>query len=422
VAALRGLLTPATKLFLLALCSRTAYLVIVRPPFESAYWALADGLLQDGSLAIQGIRSTEFEPLYPLFLAISRVITRHHVFTVQLLQVAMAAVGVIYMYRLTNVLTGQKRLAAIAAILFALDPLLVRQAAGASEASIVTTLLVVFAYHFVTAKTAVRAVIAGVWLGLAVLTRMMVLPLVPLGAGVLLARRQPRAALALALIATVIILPLPVRNHAVNRSWWPTRGGVNLFIGNSEYTASLLPDHDLDLLQEQASALVARELPEPSVITADYERAVDALLTRHAFDHMGRQPLQTLSQKALNVLYFFSPRLIPFRIATPETRVVIESSGKVVVANSEARPIIEVVAHSLVYTPVLVSAIIGVCLRRHELSGDAILWCIVATFIVVHAMYFPATRYRAPTSFVLFFYAAVALERALILALAARGR
>jgi hypothetical protein len=117
----------------------------------------------------------------------------------------------------------------------------------------------------------------------------------------------------------------------------------------------------------------------------------------------------TLRQKALNILYLFSPRLVPFYITGSDTRA-IDRSGHVIVENPRRRPFIEVVSYSAFYTPVLLAAFIGVYLRRCQLSRDAILWCIVANFTAIHAVYFPATRYRAPMEFVLLFYAAAALQ------------
>jgi uncharacterized membrane protein len=51
-------------------------------------------------------------------------------------------------------------------------------------------------------------------------------------------------------------------------------------------------------------------------------------------------------------------------------------------------------------------------MRRRDWRRDAILWSNAAVLILVHVVYFPATRYRAPMEFVLLFYAAVALARA----------
>ncbi len=398
-------------LFFLAALPRLAYLLAARPPFDSAYWVLSSGLLRDGSLALDGVRLTDFEPVYPIFLAISRVLVGNHMFAVQVLQVAVTSTGAVCLYRLAKTLTGRLRIALISAALYAGYPLLIRQAPQPSELALVTTLLVAFSYFFVRASTAAGAAVAGVWLGLAVLTRTTMLPLLALGPAVLIADRRPRSALALALAALVVVSPLPIRNHAVNGSWWPTRGGVNLYIGNSPYTAALLPDQDLDLLQQHAQALVARERPDLSEAAPDHDRVVDALLTRHALTTMAEHPLRTLGQKAWNVLYFFSPRLVPFDVATPETRVVIGPAGEISVEDSEPRPLAEVLAHGAASSFVLLCALAGIWLRRHDLRRDAILWCSVVTVVAVHAMYFPATRYTAPMAFVLLFYAAVALER-----------
>ena len=78
-----------------------------------------------------------------------------------------------------------------------------------------------------------------------------------------------------------------------------------------------------------------------------------------------------------------------------------------IVENPRPRPRIEVLAYSAFYTPVLLAALIGIYLRRRDLlRRDAVLWCVIGTFAAIHALYFPATRYRAPVEFVLLFYAA----------------
>ena len=398
-------------LFLLAALPRLAYLCVARPFFTGVYWAAAGGLLYDGSLAVEGTKTTALEPLYPLFLAVSRFLARDHLFLVQVFQVAIASLGAVYLYRLAEVLTGRPWLAAISAFFYAVDPLLVRQAGGGSDLALATTLLVAFSYVFVSATTTAGAAVAGVLLGLVVLTRTMAVPLVALGAGVLIADRRHPAALAMAVAAVVLIVPFPIRNHSVDGSWWPTRSGLNLFEGNSPYTPALLPTYDLDILAEQSESFVAHERPDLSAAAPEYEHLVDIFLTRRALAYMAERPLRTLYQKMWNVAYFFSPRLVPFRVSTPDTRLAIGPTGRVTVENSAPRPLVEEITYSVFHSFVLVTALIGVYLRRHNLRRDAILWCVAATFVAVHVMYFPATRYRGPMEFVLLFYAAVTLER-----------
>jgi hypothetical protein len=391
---------------------RLAYLLYARPEFDGVYWAMADALLRDGSLAINGTSTTDFEPLYPIFLSLSRMLTGNRVALVQVVQVAVASLGGLYLYRLAESLTGQRRVAAISAVLFAVDPLLVRQAALHSDAALTTTLLIGFASCFVSSKTIAGAARAGLWLGAVILCRTMTLPLVIAGAGVLMVDRRFRAAAAMTVAALLVFMPLVVRNHAVNGSWLPTRSGLNLYVGNSPYSAALLPDDDVDLLIPVAEAIVARERPDLTPEAPDYARVSDAVLTRHSRSHISEDPPRAIGQKVLNILYFFSIRPVPYRVIADDTRLVIRD-GKAVVENAQPRPLAEVVVYSVSYTLVLASALAGLFLRRTGLRRDVLLWCVTGTFVAVHAIYFPATRYRAPMTFVLWFHAAVAFDRAL---------
>ena len=400
-------------LFALAALVRLIFLFVVRPPFETMYWDLSTSLLREGALAIEGARTTDFEPLYPVVLAVLRLVWRDHALLVQAFQTVIASLGAIYLYRLALALTGRGQIAAIAALLYAIHPLLIRQAAAPADLTLATTLLVAFAYYFVTGATTAGMALAGFVLGLLVLTRAMTVPIVAFAAVQLVAERRFRASLALTAVVAALVLPFLVRNQSVNGSWWPTRSGLNLYLGNSPYTAALLPHDDLDQLDAQASALIDGELSRVSSSSPEFERAADRLLTRHALDYMAEHPLQTLRQKFLNTLYFFSPWLVPFDVATSETRTEIDPSGRVVVLNAQPRPAIELVSYAAFYTPVLAAALVGIYLRRRDLRQDAMLWCIAATFVAVHALYIPATRYRAPMEFVLLFYAAVALQRLL---------
>jgi hypothetical protein len=396
--------------FCCAAALRIAYLLAQRPPFATAYWVLADGIRQSGPLAAPWATATDFEPVYPLFLAAARSLVGDDLLRVQVCQSAIASVGAVYLYRLALVLTGRPGAAFVSGLLFAGYPLLIRQAPAASESALFTTLLVGFAYYFVSARRLRDWVTAGLVLGLAVLTRSMVLPVLVFGAAILLTRRQPIAALVFFAAAALLSSALPARNHRANGSWLPTRSGLNLYVGNSPYSAALIPDYSLDLLGTVAGELVAARRPDLSPELPGYERAVDLFLTGEAYRYMAAQPVRTLEQKLKNVGYLFSPRLVPFEIATVRTRVVISPAGTVIVEGGKARPRGEALAHGVSLTLVLAGAIVGIYLRRREFRRDAILWSIVITFVTVHAVYYPATRYTGPMIFVLLFYAAVAVE------------
>ena len=75
--------THAVLLFALGAVLRLTYIAIFRPSFDSVYWSLSSGLLDTGSLSVDGIRVTDFEPGYPMFLAGTRLLLGHHPLIVQ---------------------------------------------------------------------------------------------------------------------------------------------------------------------------------------------------------------------------------------------------------------------------------------------------------------------------------------------------
>ena len=165
----------------------------------------------------------------------------HSVLLVQVIQCIVAACGAVFLYRLAASLTGTRRVGAIAAVLYAGYPLLVRHSPDRTDAALMTTLLIAFAAEFVTATTPRRAARAGIWLGLAVLTRAMALPLIPLAAAIQWWNGARRSAAALTVTALVVVAPYAVRNYALNGAMLPTRSGLNLFISNSAVHRKHLP-------------------------------------------------------------------------------------------------------------------------------------------------------------------------------------
>jgi 4-amino-4-deoxy-L-arabinose transferase-like glycosyltransferase len=400
-------------IYALAISPRILYLLIARPVFESQYWALSDSLLANGRLGFDGVKTTAFEPAYPLFLALARTLVGNRTLLVQVVQSAVAALGAVFLYRLAATLSGRRRVGVIAGMLYAVYPLLIRHSADRTDAALMTTFLLAFASQFTAATTPARAAAAGGWLGLAVLTRMMALPLIPLAAAIQRRNHGWRGAAAVTLPALVVIAPYAIRNYALNGAIVPTRSGLNLFISNSEYTAKIFPDYGPDILEEYAASVVESRGVSPGPSSPGLERAYDKLWTRYALEEMTQHPWRTAGLKLRNVLYFFSPRLVPYHVPTATTTIQLGEDGTFTVENSPPRRAVDRIVYAISYTPVLALAVAGVWLRRRDLRRDAILWCIVMTFVVAHAMYFPTTRYRVPIEFVLLFYAAVAIDRRL---------
>lgn len=397
--------------FAVAALARLAYLAIFRPSLEGPNLALADSLASSGVLGFSGVPSTSFEPIYPALLAAGRMLLGDRTLAIQIVQACIAAAGAAFTCALAQRLTSSRRTATIAGLMFALHPLLIRQAAAATDLGLTTTLLAAFAASFVTIVDTRSAAAAGAWLGLSVLTRSMTVPLVVLSAVILAFRRQPREAAALSLTAIVCIAPMVARNYAVGGVPWPGRSGINLFIGNSPHTSALLPTYDLDLLEADAYDRFIRANPD-AASDGGGDAAFDAFLTREAIRYMAGHPWSTTRQKLLNVAYMLSPRIAPYEVSGPDTRLRVENGRVLGVDGSVPRRASEIAAHALTSLVLLAGSAAGVYLRRRELlRSDAILWSIFGTVVVINAVYVPATRYTAPMQFVLIFYAAVAFAR-----------
>ena len=113
---MRSKMAITTGLFSLAAVPRLIYLFAASPRFEDWHWTLATGLLQHGALEVNGARTTDFDPLYPVFLAAVRWVVGDRVTAVQTVQVLVASFGGLCLYWLAEALTGRRRVAVIAGV------------------------------------------------------------------------------------------------------------------------------------------------------------------------------------------------------------------------------------------------------------------------------------------------------------------
>jgi hypothetical protein len=394
----------------LAAAVRLGYLLAAPPVFTIYYWDAASSLLHDGSLAIEGVRTAALEPLYPLFLAAARLLVGDPPPVVQAVQALVASCGAVYLYKLAMALTGRRRIGLLAATLFAVYPLLVHHSIDGTESALLTTLLIAFAYQFVTMRTIAGAAAAGGWLGLAVLTRTVALPLL-LVAPLVAAAKSIRLAIAIAAVAVLLLTPFMLRNYALNGAIVPARTGINLFIANCEYAAGVIAEYGPDILVPYGESRLAAEGLADLPVTPATERQWDTAFRRLAFAEISQRPLAILWLKIRNVFTFFSPILVPHRYTSAATTIHLGERGESRVEGGSLRPLGQRVVYSLSYGSVVVLAGFGLFARRRNLASDTILWCVVLTFAAVHAVFFPSTRYRAPVDFVFLFYAAIGVDR-----------
>ena len=387
-------------------------------PSPDAYWYVADDLFRHGTLSLWGEKTTAFEPLYPLFLAVSRGLTGDNYFLTILIQIGISALGCFFLYKLSLLLSGDQRIAFLASLLYSFSPYLIAKTSAFWVVTLFTSLLIMSAYYYCKAVDLRNSLYCGAAFGLTFLTRAMILPAFVFGLVMLIFRRRFLHAVIIFTTAFILVSPYLVRNWQLDRSLLPTRSGWVLFQGNCEYSDQLIPKYSPTLLSTYAFELVRKEKPELvdpqrgyGQIEGKNSAAFNTFYTKKALEFMKTNPWKTLRLKALNILYLFHPRLVAFYPIGKVGDVKITAEGKIKVTNLPSRsPFVEW-GYTTYFSVLLLAAPLGVYLRRKELHKDSIFFCIVFSFIVVHSLYWPTTNYRAPMDFILMFYAACGLKR-----------
>ena len=374
---------------------------LIGPPGGEAYqWQLSDGLLAHGALLYEGVPTAAFEPLFPILIALVRLVA-DSITAVVSIQIALSCAGAILIDRLASRVSGSAGAGLIAAALFSLYPYFIRQSVGMLELPLFLTLMLAAWL----AWSAERPVVAVSMLALATLTRAFVGPLIVI-ALVLVAVRRPRSAVPAAVAAMLLLAPWLAHNYSVSGRPWPSRHEQLLFASNNPNTVNIVPRHDMDLFLYISEPVLAsvRGLPEP-VPNLDQEYA------RAATDWWRANPMQAAWVKLRSAAYLFVPRMIPYEPADEGSQLVIDEGGRVHTSMPRIRPFLQEVAHGGAAAVVLVMGLVGWWGRRSAWRPDVLLLATVALVTVTAGVYFPTTRLRATIDPILMVYAACAVAR-----------
>jgi 4-amino-4-deoxy-L-arabinose transferase-like glycosyltransferase len=173
---LRGASFAAAAVLLLALVIRGGFLLATPGAFEAdtdGYRRLAENLVRHGTFGSDGVPTAYRPPLYPLMLAGCVALGDYDRAALGLLHVVLGVAMVFLVWRL-GANAGLSSSAVLAALLVALDPILLMQSAQVMTETLATFLTTAgLAALLWTARrpTAPRAALAGVMLGLGVLCR-----------------------------------------------------------------------------------------------------------------------------------------------------------------------------------------------------------------------------------------------------------
>jgi 4-amino-4-deoxy-L-arabinose transferase-like glycosyltransferase len=373
-------------------------------PAPTAYDELATGLLTSGTFGFDGVPSTYMEPLYPAFLAAALFVTGGWAPAVTLLQVAVAAIGGVLLYRLAALLAGP-RAGVWTAVIFAFYPYLLRQSVARLEITVCATLAIAATLALARTERLRGAIGTGALFGLLMLTRTSFV-VAAVGAALWLAwRGGRRLALAMLLAALAVEVPWLARNVRIDGSPLPSRVGENLYLSTSAYAAGV-PLHDVDLLLPLALAEVGVEVARLDLSPVLERRAVDDAMLTRAVAFVGEHPGRVLRLKARNALYLWSPQLLPRERKSPAELAMMD--GEELRTVNPARPWLEDGSHAVAQGVLLVLAGVGLARRRLS-AGDVPLLILLGAQAAVCIAFFPTTRLMAPVMYVVMFYAAVGL-------------
>ncbi|HET7091207.1 MAG TPA: glycosyltransferase, partial [Anaerolineae bacterium] len=367
-----------------------------QPPITFEYGAIARHLLDTGAYAFNTYgfedwhASSFMPPLYPAFVALTMAVAGDQFFVVlRLAQVLVFALGCFFSYGITQEMWGRTGAALLAALGAAVYPPFVGHVAQASTAIFDVVLLqgfVFFALVGLRRGLARDFLAAGVWLGLAGLTRapaLVAAAAVPVG---LAARRRSRAEVmrltgvtligALAVLAPWLIRNLSVQGAPVLIS---TNGGINFWIGNHSGAAG-----------EFDFAALAQMLDRTRGMS---ETERDAFFYVQATNFIQQRPGEFLGLLAQKLAYF-----LWFR---PSFGDAYQELGAVV---GPAR-----VMYMLSYAVLLPLALVGVMATLRHWRHLAPVYVVVLGYSLVTIFFFVATRFRAPIEAYLIAFAAYAL-------------
>jgi len=358
------------------------------------YRQLAVNLVDHGTFGFAVVRDGERQvvptayrpPLYPLALAAVRLAGGVDSAAVAWLHLVLGVATVLLVFQLA-IRLGSRRVAAGAAVLVTLDPILLNQSVLVMTETI-ATFLAAAAWWLLSRDRLIGRPIAlfsaGLLMGIASLCRPTFLVWLALVAVVILVQsvkqRQWRGALAFCLAPLVVLAPWTLRNDRVlhRPTLTTTHGGYTLWLGNNDAFYQHLRDAPWGSVWDSAE-LDDQYNRKKDELGGD-EVAADRWARQQAMQCIQRQPGMFVFASLVRVGRLWG--LVPHRLSPDESSI-----------RQIAR-----LAVGVWYTVVFLFALRGaVCLRTRLLQTPwlwGLLLCV--SFTAVHSVYWSNLRMRAP--------------------------
>ena len=341
------------------------------------FFELAQSIAQGQGFSVGGPPTAFRVPLYPILLA--GLTLGHQAFwPIEIAQCAIGAGIAICAAQLACRLfpgPAAQRASILAAAITALYPYYIIHDTALQETSFFTLLTIVAVLLLVQTVRDGKissGMLAGLVLGLDVLTRPTIAPFAALAIVWLLWRRRVRACVACALLLAATVLPWVWRNDVViGDPTLSTETGIEFWAGNSGFLFTHFPEESSDVSNSEATdSLTAQDHAELDPI-ADNEAATDHWYLRKGLAYIRTHPRQTIIDGFHKIAVGFG--------WLPAPRRGLEMD----------------LVQAFSYGPVMLLGLWGMVRHRAHWREDSMIYLLFATFMLVTAIFWAQTSHRA---------------------------
>lgn len=378
---------------------------------EQHYATLAHSVVQGHGFAWQDGEPTSIRPpLFPFVVAgVWSVAPEGNLTAVRLMQIPVALLVAALTYLIATSLFSD-RVGLIAAAIVAFYPSLLFSGVLVLSEVLFTALLMATLLGSITLLKRPSAWVGlgtGLALGASALTRSVMWPFLPVAVlgGMMLFAGSLRARTAVVLALTAgylcVIAPWSIRNTRLQETFTvvDTMGGLNLMMGNYEYTPEDRMWDAVSVTGEKAwSALLPAAPPSGGSWT---EGKKDHWASAQAKQYIMAHPGTFVRRAVLKLADFWGIERdfvagVQQGLYKPPTWLFAPAALAVVAA----------------YIGLMVFAVLGICLAPPEWRAHSVLITVVLFICAVHTVVFGHSRYHLPLVPILALYAAAAMEQA----------
>lgn len=401
---------------------------------SDAYDAYAQNLLATGVYGrAPGVPDAAIPPLYSYALALVYGVFGRGYWQVGLFHILLDAACIVMLYHIgRRLLPRGVWVGALAGLFYALYPYLVFQ----NLTLIDTPFFMFWLYAFLLLLALLRerermdragwalAALAGLALGLGLLTRPITPPLAALAGVWFLFRLSPRQTiirlLPVALIGAAALAPWIIRNYAVYDAFVPmtTTSGANFWQGNNPLTVPVFrAGYDVQWTSPDL------QTDDPYSREADAERF--ALALTYLRDNPDKIPELLWVKFLVHWSIDIAPRFNPVAGELPpidyQGSVTIETGadGIAMTGLPEGDPVaaystplfdqIGRTVHRFYWGGLFALGLLGVVVSARRWRDVSLLWFAQISMTAVYVFFHPSTRYRVPTDPLFFLFSACAL-------------